>query len=131
MSLTVRQVQQYSAVFKQQLDQFNIEVDSNEKTADRIENIFRQMQPQLNAVSKSLDSRSADLDLVQRKLLAAQQTVDVLIRETHDLDIQTSQAVRVSEALSHPQGARVFAVPSTLTENFVATLERNLNALSS
>ena len=134
MSLTVRQVSQVSAAFKQQLDQFQQELDNNDAVADRLKDMFKTSSPQLDSLSHALRERSSDLAQIEAMSELSNKQVKKLSAEGRFIDDQTIQASRLCESLTSSSAgyntfAKVTIVPSHLTELNTRQLEHRTEEL--
>ena len=134
MSLTVRQVSQVSPAFKQQLDQFQTELDNNDAIAERLKDIFKTTSPQLDSLSSALRERSTDLAHITAMSDLSQKQTKKLSSEGRFIDDQTIQASRLCESLTSSSSgyntfAKVTIVPSHLTELNTRHLEHRTDEL--
>ena len=134
MSLTVRQVSQVSAAFKQQLDQFQQELDNNDAVADRLKDMFKTSSPQLDALAQALRERTNDLAQIEAMSELSNKQVKKLSAEGRFIDDQTIQASRLCESLTSSSSgynsfAKVTIVPSHLTELNTRQLEHRTEEL--
>lgn len=130
MSLTVRQISQISPAFKQQLDTVQSELDNNDAIADRLKELFKSSNPQIEALSTSITERQDDLKHIRGMCNVARKKLDELNKTGQALDQQTFAASRLSESINSTTSfSKVAIVPSTLSDNTTKLLEERTGEL--